>query len=86
MKFTICDDTASDLSNLESILKSYANTNNCSIEIEKNNNPETLLKRVEFNPEEYKVLFLDIVMQQNGNTTAKMINELFEDKKMLSKN
>lgn len=79
MKFTICDDTSFDLNNLESILKKYSKINNCSIEIEKYNNPETLLKRVEFNPEEYKVFFLDIVMQQNGIDVAGKIRKLRED-------
>ena len=79
MKFTICDDTASDLSNLESILKSYSNTNNCSIEIEKYNNPDILLKRVEFAPDEYKVFFLDIVMQKNGIDIAGKIRKIRDD-------
>ena len=64
MKFTICDDTLSDLNALESIIISYARTNNCSIEIEKFNNPEVLLKHVEFNKDDYHIFFLDVVMQK----------------------
>ena len=46
MKFTICDDTLSDLNNLETLLKGYAFKNNFSIEIEKYNNPNDLIKKV----------------------------------------
>ena len=79
MKFTICDDTSSDLSALEAILNSYSKTYNCSIEIEKYNNPETLIKHVEFNPDEYHIFFLDVVMQQNGIDVAGQIRKIRSD-------
>ena len=79
MKFTICDDTAHDLVALESLLNQYARTNNCSIEIEKYNNPDLLIKRLEFNPEEYHIFFLDIVMQKNGIDVASKIRTIRED-------
>ena len=44
MKIAFCDDTLSDLNALESIIISYSRTNNCSIEIEKFNNPENVFK------------------------------------------
>ena len=79
MKFTICDDTLSDLNALESIIISYARTNNCSIEIEKFNNPEVLLKHVEFNKDDYHIFFLDVVMQKNGIDVASKIRNIIEN-------
>ena len=58
MKFTLCDDTNSDLVALENLINKYARENNILINIERHNNPETLLKQVEFKPEEYKVVLI----------------------------
>lgn len=79
MKFTICDDTTSDLEALENIIYSYAKVNNISITIEKHNNPDTLLKRVIFNPDDYQIFFLDIVMQKSGIDLAAKIRKYRED-------
>lgn len=79
MKFTICDDTLSDLVALETILNQYAKTNNSSIEIEKYNNPEILLKHIEFSPDEYHIFFLDVVMQINGIDVASLIRKIRPD-------
>ncbi len=79
MKFTICDDTNSDLLALENIITNYARINNCSITIEKHNNPDSLLKKVAFEPNEYKVFFLDIVMQKSGIELAAKIRKYRED-------
>lgn len=79
MKFTICDDTMKDLSTLESLINQYAKANNCSIEIEKYNHPDLLLKRVEFNKDDYHIFFLDIVMQSNGIDVAEKIRKICTD-------
>ena len=65
MKFTICDDTLSDLKNTESVINKYAKAHNIKIDIEKHNHPANLINQVSFKPEEYRVFFLDIVMQKN---------------------
>lgn len=75
MKFTICDDTNSDLAAIEGIINKYAMKNNISIDIEKHNHPDLLLKQVSFKPEEYQVFFLDIVMQKNGIDIARSIRK-----------
>lgn len=75
MKFTICDDTNSDLMAIEGIINKYANKNNIYITIEKHNHPDLLLKQVSFKPEEYQVFFLDIVMQKNGIEIARKIRQ-----------
>ena len=67
MKFTICDDTPSDLLAMESVINQYAKINNISIDIEKHSNPESLLKRVMFSPDDYRIFFLDIVMMSCTN-------------------
>ena len=79
MKFTICDDTLKDLNQLEKILQSYAKTNNASITIEKYNNSKELVKQVGYNPLDYRIFFLDVVMQMNGIETAKKIKEIRDD-------
>ena len=79
MKFTICDDTLSDLTALESILHSYAKENNISIEIEKYNDSKELVKKVSLSSQDYHIFFLDVVMPQNGIETAKKIKEYRED-------
>ena len=79
MKITICDDTALDLENLEKIISNYSKINNYSITIEKYNNPDTLIKRVAFNPNDYKVFFLDVVMQKSGIDLAAQIRKYRED-------
>lgn len=79
MKFTICDDTSSDLEALENIISKYSKLNNYSISIEKYNNPEILLKHVSFNPNEYQIFFLDIVMKQSGIDLASQIRNYRED-------
>ena len=79
MKFTICDDTLSDLNNLETLLKGYAFKNNFSIEIEKYNNPNDLIKKVCYSPQDYRIFFLDIVMQKNGIDTAKKLRTVCEN-------
>ena len=48
MKFTICDDSPSDLLTMENVINQYAKINNISIDIEKHNSPESLIKRVMF--------------------------------------
>lgn len=75
MKITICDDTLLDLTNTEKVIKQYAKSNNINIDIEKHNNPDTLIKQVSFKPEDYKIFFLDIVMQKNGIDVAKVIKK-----------
>ena len=75
MKITICDDTLSDLKNLENLLNSYANTNNISITLEKYTNPDDLLNKVSFNPTNYRLFFLDIVMQKSGIDLAAKIRK-----------
>ena len=79
MKFTICDDTLSDLNNLEIILKAYALNNNISIEIEKYNNPVELIKNVSNSSQDYQIFFLDVVMPKNGIDTAKKIRSFCEN-------
>ena len=79
MKITICDDNIQDLSNIESIINKYALLNNLNISIEKHNHPDNLLKQIEFKKEEYKIFFLDVVMQENGIETAKKIKEYCQD-------
>ena len=79
MKFTICDDTALDLENIEKIINSYAKVNNYSITIEKYNNPDALIKRVAFNPNDYQIFFLDVVMQRSGIELASQIRKYRED-------
>ena len=79
MKFTICDDTLSDLNNLEAILQSYALKNNFSIEIEKHSDPNELIKRVDFSALDYQIFFLDVVMPKNGIETAKRIRNICEN-------
>ena len=79
MKFTICDDTNTDLNTLESIIKSYSKKHNCTIEIEKYNNPENLLKNFQLNPKDYRIFFLDIIMQKNGIDIASKIRKTRED-------
>lgn len=76
MKFTICDDTLSDLLNTEKIINKYAKQNNINFDIEKHNHPNTLLNQVSFKPEEYRIFFLDIVMQKNGIDVAKEIKKV----------
>ena len=39
MKFTLCDDTLSDLLSTEKIIKKYAKQNNINIDIESHNHP-----------------------------------------------
>lgn len=75
MKFTICDDTLSDLNNTESVINKYAKAHNIKIDIEKHNHPANLINQVSFKPEEYRVFFLDIVMQKNGIDVAKEIKK-----------
>lgn len=79
MKITICDDTLSDLKNLENLLNLYANTNNISITLEKYTNPDDLLNKVSFNPTNYRLFFLDIVMQKSGIDLAAKIRKYCED-------
>lgn len=79
MKFTICDDTPSDLLAMESVINQYAKINNISIDIEKHSNPESLLKRVMFSPDDYRIFFLDIVMQSSGIDLAAKIRKYRED-------
>ena len=79
MKFTICDDTPSDLLAMENTINQYAKLNNISIDIEKHSNPDSLLKRVMFSPDDYRVFFLDIVMQSSGIDLAAKIRKYRED-------
>ena len=79
MKFTICDDTAIDLDNLEKIISNYCKVNNLSYKIEKYNNPDALIKRVAFDPNDYQVFFLDVVMQSSGIELASQIRKYRED-------
>lgn len=76
MKFTLCDDTLSDLLSTEKIIKKYAKQNNINIDIESHNHPTALINQVSFKPEEYRIFFLDIVMQKNGIDVAKEIKKL----------
>lgn len=76
MKITICDDTLTDLENTESLILKYAKNNNINIDIEKHNHPTSLINQVSFKPEEYRIFFLDIVMQKNGIDVARLINKL----------
>ena len=62
MKFTICDDSLSDLNAIETLINKYARINNISIKVERHNHPDTLINQVSFKPEEYHVFFLDVVM------------------------
>lgn len=79
MKITICDDTLSDLTNTETVIKKYAKRNNIIIDIEKHNHPASLINQVSFKPEEYRIFFLDIVMQKNGIDVAKEIRNYCKD-------
>ena len=79
MKFTICDDTPSDLLAMETAINQYAKLNNISIDIEKHSNPDSLIKRVMFSPDDYRVFFLDIVMQSSGIDLAAKIRKYRED-------
>jgi DNA-binding LytR/AlgR family response regulator len=79
MKITLCDDTNSDLIALESILENYSKINTFPIEIEKYSDPLTLIKNVKIKPEEYKIFFLDIVMQSSGIDLAAKIRKYRED-------
>ena len=79
MKFTICDDTPNDLLAMENIINQYAKINNISIDIEKHSNPESLIKRVMFSPDDYRIFFLDIVMQSSGIDLAARIRKYRED-------
>lgn len=79
MKFTICDDTPSDLLVMENVINQYAKINNISIDIEKHSNPDSLLKRVMFSPDDYRIFFLDIVMQSSGIELASKIRKYRED-------
>lgn len=79
MKFTICDDSNSDLQALESLINKYCVKNNISINIEKHNHPDILLKHVSFKPEEYQVFLLDIVMDKNGIDLARNIKKYCKD-------
>lgn len=79
MKFTICDDSSTDLSAIESIINKYAKINNINIKIEKHNHPDTLIKQVSFKPEEYKIFFLDVVMQKNGIDISREIRKHCKD-------
>ena len=76
MKITICDDSISDLNNMETIINKYARINNISIKVEKHNHPDTLINQVSFRPEEYHIFFLDVVMQKNGIGVAKIIKDI----------
>ena len=77
MKFTICDDTPSDLLAMENALNQYAKLNNISIDIEKHSNPDSLIKRVMFSPDDYRIFLLDVVMQSSGIELAnKVVNEI----------
>ena len=79
MKITICDDTLQDLTNTEAVIKKYAKRNNINIDIEKHNHPTSLINQVSFKPEEYRIFFLDIVMQKNGIDVAKEIRNYCKD-------
>lgn len=79
MKITICDDTLSDLESTLKILNKYAKVNNIKIDIEKHNHPANLINQVSFKPEEYRIFFLDIVMQKNGIDVAKEIRKYCKD-------
>ena len=79
MKITICDDTLSDLKDTENIINKYAKANNIKIDIEKHNHPANLISQIAFKPEEYRVFFLDIVMQKNGIDVAKEIRNHCKD-------
>lgn len=79
MKITICDDTLSDLKNTENIINKYAKINNIKIDIEKHDHPTSLINQITFKPEEYRVFFLDIVMQKNGIDVAKEIRKHCKD-------
>ena len=79
MKFTICDDSLSDLNAIETLINKYARINNISIKVERHNHPDTLINQVSFKPEEYHVFFLDVVMQKNGIDIAKIVKEHCKD-------
>lgn len=76
MKVAICDDTLYDIKNLEHLISKYSQENNSPIEIESFTNSEILLNRVDFDGfDEYDIIFLDIIMQQNGIDVASKLRD-----------
>lgn len=77
MKIAICDDTQSDLDNLQSIINEYFKQHNINIDIESYTDPEKLINKVKFfSINEYDFYILDVIMQQNGIDVAAKIREL----------
>ena len=76
MRIAICDDTQSDLTATQSVILDYSKKNNLPIAIDTFNDPSILLNRLTyFGTNEYDMIVLDIIMQENGIDVASKIRK-----------
>ena len=81
MRIAICDDTQEELECVKKLIVEYFSGRNIPIEIDTFNDPQVLLNKVTYFPEEanYDIYFLDILMPLNGIKLSKALKKLDQD-------
>ena len=80
MKIAICDDTPKDMESMIKYIKEYATLNKLNFEIIPFSNSITFLNHLKLvGTNEYDLLILDVVMQDNGIDVANKIREFDKD-------